>query len=216
MATRYSSQIVQNGLVLYLDAANFKSYITGSTWYDLSRNNNATKGGSQSPAYPQYNSNGWFTFTGGITGTSYSNFYVTTPTMNAITVIVWHYPTQTGGHVLRHTQDSFQIGADGYAAGTAYNNINCSREDTTLNVWKCDALTFTGTNLTGYRNGAVYSTASRASTTIAGGQLNIGTRNDAYAAHYVGNIAMIAIYNRALSSAEILQNYNATRRRFGL
>ena len=34
--------IVTNGLVLYLDAANYQSYISGSTtWYDLSGNNNS-------------------------------------------------------------------------------------------------------------------------------------------------------------------------------
>ena len=34
--------IVTNGLVLYLDAANYQSYVSGSTtWYDLSGNNNS-------------------------------------------------------------------------------------------------------------------------------------------------------------------------------
>ena len=31
-----------------------------------------------------------------------------------------------------------------------------------------------------------------------------------------GNIAQVQMYNRALSAAEILQNYNATKSRFGL
>jgi hypothetical protein len=31
-----------------------------------------------------------------------------------------------------------------------------------------------------------------------------------------GNISQIQIYNRALSAQEILQNYNATKRRYGL
>ena len=36
-----SRSIITNGLVLYLDAANTKSYVSGSTtWNDLSRNNN--------------------------------------------------------------------------------------------------------------------------------------------------------------------------------
>ena len=39
--------IVTNGLVLYLDAANYQSYVSGSTtWYDLSGNNNNTTGTS--------------------------------------------------------------------------------------------------------------------------------------------------------------------------
>ena len=32
----------------------------------------------------------------------------------------------------------------------------------------------------------------------------------------VGNIATAQIYNRALSASEVLQNYNATKGRFGL
>jgi hypothetical protein len=31
-----------------------------------------------------------------------------------------------------------------------------------------------------------------------------------------GNLASYKIYNRALTSTEILQNFNATKRRFGL
>jgi hypothetical protein len=33
---------------------------------------------------------------------------------------------------------------------------------------------------------------------------------------YTGNASITQIYNRALSAAEILQNYNATKGRFGL
>jgi hypothetical protein len=31
-----------------------------------------------------------------------------------------------------------------------------------------------------------------------------------------GNIAMVRVYNRALSAAEVKQNYNALRDRFGI
>jgi hypothetical protein len=34
--------------------------------------------------------------------------------------------------------------------------------------------------------------------------------------YFQGNIGQVKLYNRALSSTEILQNYNATRKRFGL
>jgi hypothetical protein len=41
MAFNYSPKIVTDGLVLYLDAANSKSYVSGSTtWSDLSRGGN--------------------------------------------------------------------------------------------------------------------------------------------------------------------------------
>ena len=34
--------------------------------------------------------------------------------------------------------------------------------------------------------------------------------------YFQGNISQVKLYNRALSATEILQNYNATRKRFGL
>jgi len=44
MSGNVAPNTVKDGLVLYLDAANIKSYTSGSTiWYDLSkRNNNST------------------------------------------------------------------------------------------------------------------------------------------------------------------------------
>ena len=219
MSLGHGANIVRDGLVLHLDAANPKSYPgTGTTWNDLSSSKLvASKFGSQSPTYPLYNPLGYFTFSGGINGDNYSRFEVTTPTLSAISVIVFHYSTQAAGHVLRHSTDSFQIGVDGYAAGTAYNNINIPGDRTsTLNTWVCDALTFTGSNLIGYRNGIQVGTASRATTTIAGGTLRIGARSDAFASHYVGNISSIFIYDRSLLASEVLQNFNALRGRYGI
>jgi hypothetical protein len=219
MGIAYNPKIVTDGLVLCLDAANPKSYPgSGTTWTDLSGLGTiASKAGSQSPTYPLYNTSGYFTFSGGIVGNNYSRFEVTTPTLSAISVVAFHYPTQADGHVLRHTTDSFQIGPNGYTAGTAYNNINIPGDRSTpLNTWICDALTFSGTTLIGYRNGVQSGSASRSATTIAGGTLRIGARSDAYAAHYVGNISVVMIYNRVLSAQEIQQNFNAHRGRYGI
>ena len=60
MGVAYNTSIVTDGLVLCLDAANAKSYPgTGTTWYDISgNNNNATLYGS--PVV----SNGVFQFNG--------------------------------------------------------------------------------------------------------------------------------------------------------
>ena len=218
MALSRGPKIITDGLILCLDAADKKSYSgSGDTWYDRSGyGRNATKGGSQSPTYPQHNSGGYFTFTGGATADNYSRFTVTTPALDEITVFTFHYSTQGGGHVLRHTTDDLQIGPDGYTAGTAYHDIRCSRTDT-LNTWISDALTFDGINLKGFRNGVEVNSATRESSTgMAEGTLNIGSRNDNYAAHYVGNIALVHIYDKVLSAAEVLQNFNAMRGRFGL
>jgi hypothetical protein len=40
--------------------------------------------------------------------------------------------------------------------------------------------------------------------------------NGSYSRYFVGEISKVSIYNRALSAEEILQNYNATKGRYGL
>jgi hypothetical protein len=44
----------------------------------------------------------------------------------------------------------------------------------------------------------------------------IGNRDDVSVNPTNGNISQTLIYNRALTATEILQNYNATKSRFGL
>ena len=46
-------------------------------------------------------------------------------------------------------------------------------------------------------------------------QFNVGFRDSAGTTDpYTGNISVVQIYNRALSAAEVLQNYNATKGRY--
>ena len=70
MGIGHGADIVRNGLVLHLDAANKKSYPgTGTAWNDLSSNNNFTL--NNSPTL----SNGYFNFDGiNETATSVSTF----------------------------------------------------------------------------------------------------------------------------------------------
>ena len=44
----------------------------------------------------------------------------------------------------------------------------------------------------------------------------IGRRVSTNAEVFIGNIALVQIYNRVLTAQEVLQNYNATKGRFGL
>jgi hypothetical protein len=67
--------------------------------------------------------------------------------------------------------------------------------------------TIYGDGITNTTSGTVSSTALSTNVlTIAGGATQ----------RLKGNIAQVSIYNRALSATEILQNYNATKTRFGL
>jgi hypothetical protein len=218
MAVYGGPKIPTDGLILYLDAANIKSYPgSGNTWFNIGGTGlNGSKAGSQSPTYPQWNPLGYFTFIGGTTGNNYSRFDVSNiPLLSGITIDIFSY-SENGGALIRASNSDYEISAGSYAAGTNYNDINVTKVDV-RNNWIHDSLTFDGSGLVGYRNGRQAATKVRASgTTMAASTARIGTRDDAYLDHLVGNIACLKIYNRALSSGEVLQNYNALKGRFGL
>ena len=70
-----------------------------------------------------------------------------------------------------------------------------------------------------YINGALDKTSSSNTSVMAAANQNaqignLWTTNDTYA--WDGKIANVKIYNRALTSTEVVQNYNATKSRFGL
>ena len=83
--------------------------------------------------------------------------------------------------------------------------------------WKFISCQRTGsTSAEVYVNGSlVASSSSLPSKTSTGQNIDIG-RIDISGRYTSGNIAQVSIYNRALSVSEVLQNYNATKGRFGL
>jgi hypothetical protein len=63
-------------------------------------------------------------------------------------------------------------------------------------------------------NGTIPSTAGSANTLYIGNTGPFaGSNSNLFSS---GNLGIFQSYNRALSATEILQNYNATRKRFGL
>jgi hypothetical protein len=87
---------------------------------------------------------------------------------------------------------------------------------TTLNTWQQIIFTYDGSGLAIYSNGvSVGSTAFTGTPNSGGAGIRIGRRWD-LENYFTGNIAISRVYNRALTSTEILQNYNAQKGRFGL
>lgn len=221
-------KIVNDGLVLCLDAANLKSYIgSGTIWNDLTKNTSAVKAGSQSPTYPQFTSTGWFNFTGGIVSDNYSRFDVSNiPSFSALSAFAWYRTSDTTASktIIRMDNSDFELSVNNntnvfYCAGTNWDDIAVSitQANATNGKWHYTGLTFNGTVLNAYFDTVLVGTSTRgSSTTTAAGTLRIGTRDDAYNQHFVGDISMVKIYNKVLSASEILRNYNATKSRYGL
>ena len=98
-----------------------------------------------------------------------------------------------------------------------YNNI------LSLNTWTNIVVTaVSGTQWKMYKNGVYLGspTSSVGTWQVSGTSISnfdLGRiRNDVAPFAYSGNISTVKIYNRELTASEVLQNYNATKARFGL
>ena len=88
-----------------------------------------------------------------------------------------------------------------------------------LNTWFHIVGTYDGNTIKQFTNSTLVDSLNYVGTPASGGEVYINRRWDSPV--LTGNlldtnIALIKIYNRALTNAEILQNYNAHKARFGL
>ena len=216
MALYHSPRIVTDGLVLCLDAANVKSYPgSGTTWYDVSAGGyNATLVNS-----PTYNAAGYFTFTGSQTATVTNPLYASQTNLNQVwTVSAWLNIDDTTGQSLIN----YGIGLyPSYGTNNSLLYLNSGANDYYTyggdvgNLgWKF--LTFRFRNSDGTRT--IYSNASNISTS---GPNNTSTPVSLNATSTIGSnlrgsLARLEIYNRLLSDAEVQQNFQALRGRYGV
>lgn len=85
----------------------------------------------------------------------------------------------------------------------------------TINSWNMTTMTFNGTTLSLYLNGVFQTSSTGGSVTLNSTQdMYIGSRIQGN--YFNGNIPSVQIYNRALTAAEVLQNFNAIRGRYGI
>jgi hypothetical protein len=214
-------KIVEEGLVLYLDAANQKSYPgSGTTWFDLSGNlNNGTL--TNGPVYSTLNK-GNFIFDGvnDKISTSYG------PQLNDFTVIAWFKSTGLSDYsrvVDKDYVNGMWIGrqdsiSNSWGGGVRESLPPYGRYITLAdNQWhmivsKRDGTTHTiyGDGVTNSVSGTVSSSAL-STTTFAFGSWSSNTNQ-----RLTGNISQILIYNRALTNTEINKNFEAIRGRYGI
>ena len=241
MATQYAfGQVVTNGLVLSLDAADLNSYPgSGTVWTDLTSNSNtATLAFSgSSGALPVFDSTngGRFIFNGSSSYGTIPNNISLKPT-TAITIEAFVNITNI---VISQYQ---WIVRTGWSAAPYYLGINASgRQILVINdqVGMYDSLTaplattgnhhivgtYNQSQIRMYIDGVdsgfsfAYAAAigSNALPVMIGGGDSVGNGIVNTQRWQQNNkIYNIKIYNRALSATEIAQNYNAQKSRFGL
>jgi len=224
---------VTSGLILNYDISDSSSYSgSGTTITDLQANSNSTTFNS-----PTYTSSGgsYLTFNG-------SNQYFRTNTalgsklnpVNSSTIIsifVWVYPMDNGVIVQEIGQTTPNSGwhdsqiemVSGTLRFSVWSNNPgfASTISTPLNNWYYVGFTYDGTNLRGYVNGSLAVTSGTISRSTPGANLYYAiAHNDAtnlgdgsFANMRFGGMQ---VYNTALSTNDVLNNYNATKSRFGL
>jgi hypothetical protein len=233
MAIYDNPKIVTNGLVLCLDAANRKSYPgSGTVWTDLSglgNNGTLTNG-------PTFNANnaGSIVFDG-------TNDYVEAAQIEPsnVTLSCWFKATgapsnndTTGGGLITSSPER---GID-YGMFYSWSNqrivaiveslivFTATADNSVLqnNIYNAVSV-FDGSTLSIYINGTLSVQNARVVTitypTSGNRNCQIGRWGDSvgdFKRYFNGNIYTASIYNRALSAAEVAQNFNATRKRFGI
>jgi hypothetical protein len=234
MGLGHSPSIVRDGLVLYLDAANSKSYpASGTTVFDLSSNQN---NGTLVNGVGYSGSNlGSFSFDGvDDRGTFISP--ITSSSPQTYEIWVKAIPSTTAangfGYILHNNSASTNVGVAymgiGYAGDIlqtreifaffngAWNNMGTGVIGNTTTVRQI-VLTWNGTTQIAYVDGiqrvsrALSTTPSNFSTTTSFGDFRNSTTRP-----IIGDIYSIKIYNRALSASEIKQNFEALRGRYGV
>jgi hypothetical protein len=233
MAFYRGPRIVTNGLVLALDAANTKSYVSGSTtWNDLSGNNNhgtLTNG----PTFSSANG-GSIVFDG-------TNDYIdvlNSTSLNPTTISIgaWFYLNSlvTNQNIISKGFTSIAEPFVQYTLkmldSSPFNTIQIqasiggtrqtltSATTLTTGVWYYAVGTYDGITLRMFINGIQDANTISSSGTITSYNTPVqvgrwGTQGSQY---LNGRVATAQIYNRALSAAEIAQNYNAQKSRFNL
>lgn len=235
MALNVNTGIVQNGLICYLDAGNIRSYPGfGTTWYDLS-GNNLNGALTNGPTYSGLNG-GCIVFDGINDYINVShNTLLSASTTNSFSLSAWFLSTVNGtsstleivnkrnntagptyvsyGMSWRRVSTSDTIFARIGFTDNSVSDLNSS--DLIQNNWYFVTETFDGTNHKLYIDGILNQSGTISGKTILDDGLSLTINSYSGSSEFLaGNTSSIQFYNRALSAAEVLQNYNATKQRY--
>jgi hypothetical protein len=232
MSGRILNRVVTDGLVFYLDAANTKSYVSGSTtWNDLSRSGNS----ATLINGPTFNSsNGGSIRFDGINDYGVLNISSGLDASNISLCVVAKIPPETNASLLFIFNrvdylcvGNFTGGIEGPPNGESFAMVkfNPVNQGSTVrggeyrftdNLYHDFVFTKQGNAENFYVDGVLVGTFI-SSQPIANQlyPIEIGQRISGAFFKQITTLSY-KIYNRGLTAAEVLQNYNATKGRFGL
>lgn len=219
-----TADIIQNGLILHLDAGNtnsFNSAAAGSTWYDLTSNNNDF-------TFVNTESGDWSSDKGGIINFDGSNekansssfvFPAQTST-SSFTISLWLNIPSSGASnndVLFGNRNGGQQSPLRFMKvtprGFEYYSGGNMTQSWTRNAWINITIVKNGSAFSMYQNASQTDTRTTTQTMPTNpvgiaGDPNTSSENPAV------SYSVIALYDRALSSTEITSNYNTLAGRY--
>lgn len=227
MAVGYNPSIITDGLIYFIDPANIRSYPGSGTSVNLliSGTGSSLINGT---GFSSIN-NGSFYFDG-------TNDYINTNqysssiglTSSDFTICLWTKivdNNQFNAFVSRTSSnlpapiDMYTHTADRKMRVLVGNTLSWStlQSNNPLPLaWTYLTFTLNSILASLYYNAVLDTSTNLATARIEStNPIIIGTRDDNFT-HMKGNIGQVQIYNRALSAQEILQNFNATRYRYGI
>lgn len=242
MAGNNGPKIVTNGLILALDAADKKSYPgSGTSWFDISGNNFvgtlSTANYSPGQGAPSFVS----TYGGGFYFNGYSGQYVDTNLTNAtlnvntgdFTMEVWadFYSINSGNQKALAYMGNINVYSPNYYSAqiwyslqanlyAEFRNASSSSANITVNFsYGVNHFVYVrnGGTFYAYKNGVSSGSATYTNNSVnSAAKFTLGSSMNGFSDLFYGNIYNCKVYNRALSAAEVLRNFNAQRGRFGI
>ena len=235
------AEIVASGLHLHLDAGNSASYSgSGTTWTDLTSNaytfgqsgSGTTFTSSGAASYFQFNGSGWWTQSAAYSG---SIMRIAGRQNQPFTTEAWIYRggaandlealwsnmsgsgTSAGySDVVNYTGNKHEAYVQGSSQGLSTSQVGTG-------AWKQIALSGQldgSTTCTFYVNGAADGTFNYNNSAFTSGDSAASSTLCSWATTFPfsngSRIAIFRQYNRALTGAEVLQNFNANRARYGI
>ena len=226
MAISAGPSVVEDGLVLCLDAANKLSYAgAGTAWNDLVGSNNGTL--TNGPTFSEENG-GAFIFDGAndyfesssnieITGNSPRTFECWVYVDNSVNKNVMGGGTASNGKLF----DTIVWGNGGYLRvighyyGGGFDTISSLPNRNTINLdqWNQIVHSYDGSDAYLYTNGE-FSNSKTLSLDTGNNKARMSKGFYSPYDHFGGKGSVMRVYNKALTQQEIKQNYKALRGRF--
>ena len=231
MAVFSGPEIVNNGLVLHLDAANQRSYSgSGTTWNDLANGNNGTL--TNGPTYSSDN-NGSIVFDGVNDYVDCGSATFLGSSLTGLTVSLWLNFSKIGTQMIAENGTSYNTNTFYIAAENAtnlsflvnnngtYSRIFATSSYTTntwynfVGVWEPN--TQTRAFINGVNTSQSHQGASHLVSELQSGNTNLllGIR-PGNSIPFQGSVSNFSIYNRTLTAEEIKQNFEALRGRYNV